>query len=79
MVLSAYCKQRIIQLYFDRKLSYGGVVKALEEEQLKATKRTVWMIVKRYKNHRTIFRLPRSIVDVPYKNLIHLETESKQV
>ena len=60
MVLSAYCKQRIIQLYFDRKLSYGGVVKALEEEQLKATKRTVWMTVKRYKNHGTIFRLPGS-------------------
>ena len=29
MVLTAYSKQQIIQLYFDRRISYGNVVKVL--------------------------------------------------
>ena len=29
MVLTAYCKQRIIQLYFGRRISYGNVAKVL--------------------------------------------------
>ncbi len=32
MVLSAYCKQWIVQLYFERRLSYANVAKVLAGE-----------------------------------------------
>ena len=31
MVMSAYCKQQIVQLYFERRVSYGNVAKASSE------------------------------------------------
>ena len=60
MVLSAYCKQRIIHLYLDRKFSYSNVVSALQEEGIKVSKRAVWLTVKKYREHGTISRLPGS-------------------
>ena len=37
MVLSRYCKQRIVQLYFERKVSYGRIAKVLAAEGLKVS------------------------------------------
>ena len=60
MVLTAYCKQRIIQLYFERRVSYGNVVHVLAAEGLRVPKQTVWATVQKYKKHGTISRLPGS-------------------
>ena len=60
MVLSMYCKQRIIQLYFDRSISYGNVVRVLKAEGLVVPKKTVWKTIQKYKTHGTICRLPGS-------------------
>ena len=55
-----YYEQRIVQLYFDRKLSYGKVSKALKEKGLTVCRQTVWKVVNRYKKYGTICRLPGS-------------------
>ena len=60
MVLTAYCKQRIIQLYFERRISYGNVAKVLAAEGFRVPKRTVWVTIQKYKTHGTISRLPGS-------------------
>ena len=60
MVLTAYCKQRIIQLYFERRISYGNVAKVLATEGFRVPKRTVWVTIQKYKTHGTISRLPGS-------------------
>ena len=41
MVLTAYCKQRIIQLYFERGISYGNVANVLTAEGFRLPKQTV--------------------------------------
>ena len=60
MVLSTYCKQRIVQLYFERRVSYGNITRVLAAEELKVHKRTVWVTIKRYKEHGMISCLPGS-------------------
>ena len=39
MTVSVYCKQRIIQLYCERKASYGKIAEILKAEGLKSSKR----------------------------------------
>ena len=51
MVLTAYCKQRIIELYSSRRISYRCLASILEEEGLKVSK---------YKRHGTIAHLSGS-------------------
>jgi transposase len=65
MVLSNYCKQRIIELYLVRKLLYGSIVATLEAEGLKLSKKAAWATIKKYKAHGTISRLLGS--GRPYK------------
>jgi transposase len=60
VVLTAYCKQQIVQLYFERRVSYGNVVHVLAAEGLRVPKQTVWATVQKYKKHGTISRLPGS-------------------
>ena len=60
MVLSRYCKQRIVQLYFERKVSYGRIAKVLAAEGLKKPKKTIWTTISKYKAHGTLSRLPGS-------------------
>ena len=60
MVLSTYCKQQIVHLYFERRLSYGNIAHVLAAEGLKVRKKMVWATIKRYKEHGTISRLPGS-------------------
>ena len=55
MVLSCCCTQRIVQLYFKRKVSYGRIVKVL-----KVPKKTFWTTISKYKAHGTLSRLPGS-------------------
>ena len=45
MVLSRYCKQRIVQLYFKWKVSYGRIAKVLAAEGLKVPKKTIWITI----------------------------------
>ena len=59
MVLTQYCKQRIIQIYFKEKVSYGNLVQILKD-RLKASKKSVWMTIRRYERHGTILHLPGS-------------------
>ena len=56
MVLSVYCKQRTVQLYFERRISYERGAQVLAEEGFWLPKQTV---------HGTISRLPGS--DRPFK------------
>ena len=58
MVLSAYCKQRIVQLYFERRLSYANVAKILAAEGYIVSKQTAWAVIRKYKMHGTLSRLP---------------------
>lgn len=41
IVLSVYCKQRIVQLYFEQRVSNGYMVKVLAAEGLKVPKKTI--------------------------------------
>ena len=61
MVLSAYCKQQIVQLYFERRLSYANVAKFLAAERYNYRfNSTVWATIKKYKMNGTLSRLPGS-------------------
>ena len=60
MVLTAYCKQRIIQLHFERRISYSNVAKVLAVEGFRVPKRTVWATIQKNKTHETISHLPGS-------------------
>ena len=60
MVLTAYCKQEIIQLYFEWRISYGNVAIVLPAEGFRVPKRTVWATIQKYKTHGTISHLPGS-------------------
>ena len=60
MVLSRYCKQRIVQLYFERKVSYERIAKVLAAEGLKVPKKTIWTTISKYKGHGTPSCLPGS-------------------
>ena len=60
MVLSAYLKQRIVQLYFQRRVSYGVLAQVLAAEGFPVSKKAVWATIKKYKEHGTISRLPGS-------------------
>ena len=44
MVLMAYCKQRIIQLYLEGLVTYGNISQVLAMEGLCVSKKTVWRI-----------------------------------
>ena len=55
-----YCKQRIVQLYFKRRVSHGNIAKVLAAEGYRVPRQTVWATIKRYKDHGTLCRLPGS-------------------
>ena len=55
-----HCKQRIVQLYFARKVSYGNIARILAAEGYIVPKETVWATIKKYKDHGTLCRLPGS-------------------
>ena len=58
--LTAYCKQQIIQLYFDRRISYSNVAKVLAAEGFRVPKRMVWATIQKYKIHGATSCLPGS-------------------
>ena len=58
MVLSCYCKQWIVQLYFEQNVSYGRIAKVLAAEGLKVPKKNIWTT--KYKVHGTLSCLPGS-------------------
>ena len=60
MVLSAYCKQRIVQLYLERRISCERVAQVLAVEGFWVPKQTVWATICKYKAHGTISRFPVS-------------------
>ena len=60
MVLTTYCKQRILQLYYGRRISYGNVVNVLRAEGIVVPKKAVWETIQKYKTHGTITHLPGS-------------------
>ena len=60
MVSTVYCKQRIVQLYFQRRVSYQNVVNVLKAEGITVSKKTVYVTIQNYKKHGTISRLPGS-------------------
>ena len=60
MFLMAYCKQQIIQLYFEGRLFYGHVAKVLAAEEFRVPKRAVWATKQKYKTHGTISHLRES-------------------
>lgn len=60
MSLSAYTKQRILQVYSEKKLSYGKIAEMLRAEGLKCSKKSVWTTIKRFQDHGTIHRKPGS-------------------
>ncbi len=60
MVLTAYCKQRTIQLYLERRVSYGNVSQVLATEGFCISKKTVWTTIQKYEEHETISHLPGS-------------------
>ena len=60
MVLMAYCKQRISQLYIEQRISYGNMTKVLAAEGFRVLKWTVWATIQKYKTHGTISHPPGS-------------------
>ena len=60
MVLTAYCKQHIVQLYFEIRVLYGNSTQVLATEGLWVPKQTVWATIQKYKGHGTISCLPGS-------------------
>ena len=60
MVLSAYCKQQIVQLYFERRISCERVAQVLVAEGFQVPKQTVWATIRKYKAHGTVSRLSGS-------------------
>ena len=60
MPLNLYWKQRIIQLYLESVRSYGEVVRMLRDEGKIVPKKTVWSVVRKYKEHGMLSRLPGS-------------------
>ena len=54
MVSTVYCKQRIIELYSSRRISYGRLASILKEEGLKVSKASIWATIQKYKRHGTI-------------------------
>ena len=55
MVLTTHCKQRIVQLYFKQRVSYGNIANILAAEGLKVPKKMVWAMIKKYKEHGAIY------------------------
>ena len=74
--LTAYCKQRISQLYFERRISYGNMTKVLATEGFRVSKRMVWATIQKYKTHGMISHLPGS--GRPFKLLDAIEEQMKQ-
>ena len=60
MPISLYWKQRIVQLYSDSDCSYGDIERVLRHEGKIVPKKTIWAIIKKYKEHGTIGRLAGS-------------------
>ena len=50
----------IVQLFFERKVSYGRIAKVLAAEGLKVPKKTIWITISKYKAHGTLSHLPGS-------------------
>ena len=75
MVLTAYCKQRIIQLYFERRIFYSNVAKVLAAEGFWVPKQMVWASIQKYKTHGMISRLLGS--SRPFK-LTHKMLDAKE-
>ena len=60
IVLTAYWKQQISQLYFEQRISYGNMAKVLATEGFRVSKRMVWATIQKYKTHGTISHPPGS-------------------
>ena len=45
IVLTVYCKQHIIQLYFERRICYGNVAKVLAVEGVWVPEQMVWATI----------------------------------
>ena len=50
----------IVQLYSDSDCSYGDIERVLRHEAKIVPKKTIWAIIKKYKEHGTIGRLAGS-------------------
>ena len=48
MVVGYFGKQRIIQLYFQRKISFGQISRILQSKGLNIPRQTIWLIVRKY-------------------------------
>ena len=55
-----YCKQQIVRLYFEQKVSYGNIAQVVTAEGCRVLKKTVWATIRKYKDYRTLCRLPGS-------------------
>ena len=55
MVYSDYVKQRIVY-YYEKKFTYGEIVKALEEENIKVCKSGVWTFLRKFRKSGSIER-----------------------
>ena len=60
MPISFYWKQRIVQLYSDSNCSYGDIECVLRHEKKIIPKKTIWAIIKKYKEYGMIGRLAGS-------------------
>ena len=59
MTLSMYCTL-IIQLYFERKVSYRYIAKVLKTEGMVVPPKTIWKTIQKYKTHGMFTHLPGS-------------------
>ena len=60
MPISLYWEQRIVQLYSDSDCSYRDIERVLRHKGKIVPKKTIWAIIKKYKEHGTIGRLAGS-------------------
>ena len=57
---SVIANSGIVQLFFERKVSYEKIAKVLAAEGLKVPKKTIWITISKYKAHGTLSHLPGS-------------------
>ena len=47
-------QQRVVQLYFEGRISYGNVAKVLAAEGYTVPKQTIWPTIRKYNMHGTL-------------------------
>ena len=60
MRISYFVKQRIIQIYYQHKVSFGQLSHILRPAGFDVSKQTIWNVVCKYKAHGTLKRLEGS-------------------